>query len=898
MAATKVLDHKYEILSEIKRGGFGVVYYGRDRLFDKPVAIKAISPELLGEAKYVDLFQAESLAVARLNHHNIIRIYDVKREDEAQFYIIMEYIDGLDLRQLINAARKDRHLLPPHLSAYIMAEACAGLDYAHTRRDPDTHQPLHLIHQDISPGNIMINQLGEVKIIDFGLANARRRPAPQGGAGQNGERKDEVLIQGKPGYLAPEQVVSGASLDHRLDLFALGAVFYEMLTGQRLFRESSPNTTVQNLRNGRWDLGLLKAADTPEMIVRLVERALQKEPRQRYQSANQMYLELMNFLATREPAMDYALELGALVQRLAPHSRGKYTSAPAVSEAVLDAPLVLETPGQVEEERFDEVVPEEDFTIAEAEMVLNLDKRKLDFNAEPATEKFEPTPALPFEVEVPPHSEEPRNGGATTEAGPLPQDGAFYKVLTEEEEENEARTIIDVVRLSARTHRKAIMLTLGATLAALALFVVGDVMGRWTSLGTGIYDMLFPPAIKIVSFPAGAQVYLDDEPLPKTTPLAIEKISPGVHKLTLTLPRFEPIVRSIQVPSQGSITVAEEKQPELDQPYVFRFKTILEITSKPEGAEVYLNGVKYSQTTPCRMAHEVATEPLSLELRKEGLMTLAGFSLNTIDGAETIEDRRLWKFERIEGRREHFTVTGTFVKPVTISSTPSLAEIYIDGDENPAGLTGQATELLFTIGTHTITLQKENYLARTFALEVDEGSRSEYHETLSRVVRIFAKNANSASDDDIKAQVTEIVYNGRSTKVKAVTPCELTLLPFAYKVVLKKAGLADYVLTVPATSNVAIARMSASSVMMEISVVDDRSGRVLNNVEITYQAVARASEPETFFGETDEAGIAERSLPPGEYRFRVKKLGYAVSVREIKVAADMRRVVFRLAASN
>jgi hypothetical protein len=435
-------------------------------------------------------------------------------------------------------------------------------------------------------------------------------------------------------------------------------------------------------------------------------------------------------------------------------------------------------------------------------------------------------------------------------------------------------------------------------LAGFVLFMIGDVWGRWTALGAGIYDLLFPPAIKIVSFPAGAQVYLDDEPLPKTTPLAIEKISPGVHKLTLTLPRFEPIVRSIQVPSQGRATVAEEKQPEIDQPYVFRFKTILEITSEPKSAEVFLNGVKYSQTTPCRVLFEVSPEPLSLELRKEGLMTLAGFTLNTIEGSETIEDRRLWKFERIEGQREHFTIAGTFVKPVTITSTPSLAEIYLDGDPNPVGLTGYATELLLTIGKHTVTLQKENFLPRTFALEVNEDSPGEYREMLSRVVRIFAKHANSASDDDIKAQVTEIIYNGRRTKVKATTPCELTLLPFAYKVVLSKSGLADYVLTIPANSNVAIARMSPGSVMTEITVLDDRSGRALNRVEISYQATGRAGEPETFFGETDESGIAERSLPPGEYRFRVKKLGYGVSAKEVIIAPDKRRVVFKLAASN
>jgi len=885
MAAVKVLDQKYEIIAEIKRGGFGVISYGRDRLFDKPVAIKAITPELLGEAKYIDLFQAESLAVARLNHHNIIRIYDIKREDDGQFYIIMEYVDGIDLRQLINASRKDRHLVPPHLSAYIIAETCAGLDYAHTRRDPDTHQPLHIIHQDISPGNIMLNQLGEVKIIDFGLANARRR-------GHHGaDRKNEVLIQGKLGYLAPEQVNGNAPLDHRADIFALGAVFYEMLTGQRLFKEQSPESTVQNLRSGNWDISLLKAMEAPELLVQVVEHALQREPRQRYQSANQMYLELMNYLSTEAPTTDYALELGTLVQKLTPPR--KYAAAGSTGEPAAESFPLFDAP--VFDEPLAGAKPEEDFTIAEAELVLNMDESKLNFASTAPSERFEATPHLPFEVEVPP---QPEPAHAAAETAPMSQGGAFYKVLEEEEEENEARTIIDVVRLSARTHRKAILLSLGGLMAAFVLFVVVDVFARWTTLGSGIYDLLFPPAIKIVSFPSGAQVYLDDEPLPKTTPLAIEKISPGVHKLTLTLPRFEPIVRSIQVPSKGNVTVANEKQPEADQPYVFRFKTILEISSTPEGAEVYLNGIKYTQLTPCRVLYEVAPEPLSLELRKEGLMTLAGFTINTIDGTETVEDRRLWKFERIEGQREHFTITGTFVKPITISSIPNLAEIFVDGDENPVGLTGYATELLLAIGTHTVTLQKEGYLPRTFALEVDENSPSEYTETLSRLVRIFAKNANSSSDDDIKAQVTELIYNGRSTKMKATTPCELTLLPYPYKVLLNKPGFAEYVLAIPANSNVAIARMSIGSVTMEITVLDERTGAALNNVTISYQSTSRASEPEAFFGETDESGIAERSLPPGEYRFRIKKLGYRVAVKEVQVASDKRRMVFKLAASN
>lgn len=101
MNATKVIDEKYEIRDEIKRGGFGIIYQGVDLLFGKPVAIKAVEPALLHEAKYIDMFQAEALSIARLNHHNIVHIYDIKRDESGQFYIVMEYIDGCDLAQLL-----------------------------------------------------------------------------------------------------------------------------------------------------------------------------------------------------------------------------------------------------------------------------------------------------------------------------------------------------------------------------------------------------------------------------------------------------------------------------------------------------------------------------------------------------------------------------------------------------------------------------------------------------------------------------------------------------------------------------------------------------------------------------------------------------------------------------
>ena len=219
------LDEKYEIIREIKKGGFGIVYYGRDKKLNKPVAIKEIAPNLLDDAKYLDMFQEEALNIAKLSHNNIVHIYELKKSQDDHLFIIMEYIDGIDLEKVIRYCQKLDKKIPHHLAVFIVAEICMALDYAHQRRDAFTNKPLNLVHQDVSPSNIMISRFGGVKLIDFGIATVRRHRK---------DRKDNKL-RGKIPYMAPEQLIMGNHADHRSDLFSLGLVLYELLTSDRLF---------------------------------------------------------------------------------------------------------------------------------------------------------------------------------------------------------------------------------------------------------------------------------------------------------------------------------------------------------------------------------------------------------------------------------------------------------------------------------------------------------------------------------------------------------------------------------------------------------------------------------------------------------------------------------------
>ena len=169
----RLLQNKYEIISKIKQGGFGIVYYGFDRVFDKPVAIKAVEPALLKNTEYINLFLNEAKNAAKLSHNNIVHIYDLVKDEENNYFIVMEFVEGFDLGRILSQCRKKKITLPIDFSVYIIKEVCKALEYAHNKRSPITNQPLKLVHHDISPSNLMISVEGYVKLIDFGLAKLR-----------------------------------------------------------------------------------------------------------------------------------------------------------------------------------------------------------------------------------------------------------------------------------------------------------------------------------------------------------------------------------------------------------------------------------------------------------------------------------------------------------------------------------------------------------------------------------------------------------------------------------------------------------------------------------------------------------------------------------------------------
>jgi len=277
---------RYELLTRLAAGGMGEVFLARTvgtGGFEKRLVIKRILPHLADDPEFVRRFIAEGKLVVRLRHAGIAQVLDMGEEDGVTF-IAMEYVDGRDLGELVKLARTGGVELPAPLIATIIVRLLEALDYAHGATDDDG-VPLGIIHRDISPSNVMISRAGEVKLLDFGIARATERlQATTTGA-----------IRGKYSYMSPQQA-AGAALDARSDLFSVGVLMWELLTGVRPFDGDSDLLTLDRIRFH--DPGPLREAapDVPAPVAAVVERLLEKDPELRFPSAEAAMRALMAWL--------------------------------------------------------------------------------------------------------------------------------------------------------------------------------------------------------------------------------------------------------------------------------------------------------------------------------------------------------------------------------------------------------------------------------------------------------------------------------------------------------------------------------------------------------------------------------------------------------------------------
>jgi serine/threonine protein kinase len=251
--------------------------------FERIVAVKRILPTMAEDDEFITMFVDEARIASHLTHQNIVQIYELGKTDNI-YYISMEYVAGRDLRQILDHHKRLKRPMEVAKACYIASRVCEALEYAHKKKDP-AGKDLKIIHRDVSPQNVIISFEGEVKLCDFGIAKAVSRVS----------RTQVGVLKGKFAYMSPEQV-RGQPTDRRSDLFALGVIFYEMLTGERLFLGESDYSTLEAVRNARVPAPTQYNGRIPATLEKIMMRLLARDPKDRYQWASEVHEDLLDHL--------------------------------------------------------------------------------------------------------------------------------------------------------------------------------------------------------------------------------------------------------------------------------------------------------------------------------------------------------------------------------------------------------------------------------------------------------------------------------------------------------------------------------------------------------------------------------------------------------------------------
>ncbi|MBS2012394.1 MAG: serine/threonine protein kinase [Deltaproteobacteria bacterium] len=319
MSSSPTAVGKYRLILELARGGMGNVYLAvalGPAGFNKLFVVKELKPDLLQEQGFLEMFLDEARLAARLNHPNVVQTNEVN-VDGGRAFLAMEYLEGQSLVRVRSRLTKtDRLPLDAHLR--VLAEACRGLHYAHTLREFDG-SPLHVVHRDVSPHNIFVTYDGQVKIVDFGVAKAVTS-SHETGVG---------VMKGKLPYMAPEQV-TGAPMDARVDVFAMGVCLWEAVANRRMWDQTRTETILGKLITGEIPKLVDVMPDAPPQLVEIVDRATAASPDARFPSAEALRVAIEGYLAqTRTGDPGVLRDLGATMMEAFAPERAQVDSAVA-----------------------------------------------------------------------------------------------------------------------------------------------------------------------------------------------------------------------------------------------------------------------------------------------------------------------------------------------------------------------------------------------------------------------------------------------------------------------------------------------------------------------------------------------------------------------------------------
>ncbi|MHB8872884.1 MAG: protein kinase domain-containing protein [Myxococcaceae bacterium] len=556
---------KYQLLKRLATGGMAQIYLARQKGpegFEKLLVVKRILPHLAENDEFITMFLDEARIAARLNHPNVVQIFDLGAQDDS-YFIAMEYIHGEDVRRVWKRAEAKGTAVPVPLVCRVIIDACSGLDYAHRKTDQNG-KPLGIVHRDISPQNILVTFEGGVKVVDFGIAKA----ADQATVTRSG------VLKGKYSYMSPEQA-AGKKLDCRSDIFALGVVLYELLTGARLFKRSNDIQTLNAVTECAVAPPSQVNARVPADLDAVVMKALTKSPDDRYQEAVGLQMALEDWLLSHQlPSSPVHL-------------------ASFMSEIYADRLAREAQEGKV--------------------LVEDLDASRAK-DEEPSPHKHRATPSLPNlsratskSVKAPPPAArdvESTLADRPSRSGPV-RARSVEKRLEALPAEGTRNPGTEVSRTQSRSGRTVPVLA-GVALLAIAVLSYLLFLGPRPAV-TG------KAVVRITSKPSGATVMFHGKPVPEPTPCTLPVVPPGTYSLNLGLAGYRDLNTTVEVPEEGEVALPVfeleadrpvERDPppplpdagpgEVAPPPIAR--VLLTVRSEPAGASATIGGQPQGKT--------------------------------------------------------------------------------------------------------------------------------------------------------------------------------------------------------------------------------------------------------------------------------------------------------------
>ena len=332
-------EQRYRVIDRLEAGGMAEVFRGEAvsvQGFKKQVAIKRVLPHLAQNKSFIRMFLDEARLGARLNHANIVTVFDIGAADNT-YFIVMEFVDGANLKHVLETLKKLGQRAGLKELLYIGLEICKGLSHAHALRD-DNGVPLHIVHRDISPPNILITRGGEVKVTDFGLAKATTQL----------EKTDPGVVKGKFSYLSPEAAM-GKEVDARADVFAVGILLWEALANRRLFLGESDYETVKKVQRAEVPSLSTFNAEVDAELDALLMKSMARDREQRFQSAQELGDALADYLfrhRLKVTSYDVARMMQGVV---ALRERGKKADPSIIDKLIQDELLAFTSLDQMDD---------------------------------------------------------------------------------------------------------------------------------------------------------------------------------------------------------------------------------------------------------------------------------------------------------------------------------------------------------------------------------------------------------------------------------------------------------------------------------------------------------------------------------------------------------------------